>query len=320
MDLKRYLAFDLGAESGRAIMGSIENNLLNYKEIYRFPNKSVELNSNLYWDILCIYDHLLQGLRSCAKIYGKDIHGNLVGNAHHYRDARTTDTPEIIDTIFGKKQLYAITGVQMLQINTLNQLIASKRVKDPVMIIADKLLFIADFFHYCFSGIKVAEFTAVSISQLFNNKTLQWDERIFEAFDLPRRIVPEIVYAGTVIGRLKPEIALETGLNQTKVIAPAVHDTASAVVSIPAASENGWAFLSSGTWSILGLELDAPIIDERSMAFNISNSGGAFGKTLYLKNVMGLWIIQQCKRYWNKENQSFDYTDLVNPVSYTHLR
>lgn len=329
MDLKRYLAFDLGAESGRAIMGSIENNLLNYKEIYRFPNKSVELNSNLYWDILCIYDHLLQGLRSCAKIYGKDIHGigvdswgvdyclidvqgNLVGNAHHYRDARTTDTPEIIDTIFGKKQLYAITGVQMLQINTLNQLIASKRVNDPVMIIADKLLFIADFFHYCFSGIKVAEFTAVSISQLFNNKTFQWDERIFEAFDLPRRIAPELVYAGTVIGRLKPEIALETGLNQTKVIVPAVHDTASAVVSIPAASENGWAFLSSGTWSILGLELDAPIIDERSMAFNISNSGGAFGKTLYLKNVMGLWIIQQCKRYWNKENPSFDYTDLVN--------
>jgi len=309
MDLKKYLAFDLGAESGRAILGSIENNLLNYKEIYRFPNKGIELNGNLYWDVLCIYDHLLQGLRSCVKLYGKDINGigidswgvdyclidvngNLVSNAHHYRDVRTANTLEIIDKIFGKEQLYAITGVQMMQINTLNQLIASKKANDPAMGISDKLLFIADFLHYCFSGVKVAEFTAVSISQLFNNKTSQWDEHIFEAFDLPMHIAPEIVHSGTTIGMLKPEIALETGLNHTKVIAPAVHDTASAVVSIPAASENSWAFLSSGTWSILGLELDAPIIDERSMAFNISNSGGAFGKTLYLKNVMGLWIIQ----------------------------
>lgn len=329
MNQKKYLAFDLGAESGRAVIGLIENNLLHYKEIYRFPNKSIELNSNLYWDVLCIYDHLLQGLRSCSKIYGKDIHGigidswgvdyclidvqgNLAGNSHHYRDTRTIGTPEIIDTIFSKNKLYDITGVQMLQINTLNQLIASKRINDPVLIIADKLLFIADFFHYCLSGIKVAEFTAVSISQLFNNKTFQWDDSIFEAFNLPRRITPEIVYAGNVIGQLKPEISLETGLNQTKIIAPAVHDTASAVVSIPVTFENGWAFLSSGTWSIVGLELDEPIIDEKSMRFNISNSGGALGKTLYLKNVMGLWIIQQCKKYWNKKNPSLDYSDLVN--------
>jgi rhamnulokinase len=332
MDTKKYLAFDLGAESGRAVVGLVESNLVHYKEIYRFPNKSIELNSNLYWDVLYIWDNLLQGLRTCSKIYGKDINGigidswgvdyclidvngNLAGNAYNYRDSRTMGTLEIIDKILGKKQLYLKTGVQMLQINTLNQLIASKRMDDPVLTIADKLLFIGDFFHYCLSGVKVSEFTVASISQLYNNNTFQWDESIFESFDLPEGIIPEIVNAGTVIGPVKDEIAMETGLSQAKVIAPAVHDTASAVVSVPAVSGSGWAFLSSGTWSIIGLELDQPIIDEKSMAFNISNSGGVLGKTLYLKNVMGLWIIQQCKRYWNSNDLSLEYSDLVNMAS-----
>jgi rhamnulokinase len=329
MEKKRYVAFDLGAESGRAVIGSFDRGLLNCKEVYRFPNKSIKLGGHLYWNMLGIYDHLLEGLKTCTKLVGQGINGigvdswgvdyclidrlgNMTGNAYNYRDSRTGGTPEIIEDLLGSDQLYNKTGVQMLQFNTLNQLIAAVRAKDPTLEIADRLLFIADFLHYCFTGNKVAEFTAVSISQLYNNRTDQWDDALFKAFGIPGRIAPEVIQAGTVIGNLKPEIARLVGLETTKVIAPAVHDTASAAVCIPTIQESGWAYLSSGTWSIVGLELDAPIMDEKSMAMNISNSGGAMGKTLYLKNVMGLWILQQCKRIWNQKSPVLDYPDIVN--------
>ncbi|RLD72357.1 MAG: rhamnulokinase [Bacteroidetes bacterium] len=329
MDKRRYVAFDLGAESGRAVIGSFDKGLLNCKEVYRFPNKSTAMGGQLYWNMIGIYDHLLEGLKTCTKLVGQgingigvdswgvdycliDAQGNMAGNAFNYRDPRTTGTPEIIENTLGSEQLYEKTGVQMLPFNTLNQLIAAVRAEDPTLEIADRLLFIADFFHYCFTGKKVAEFTAVSISQLYNNGTGQWDDAIFNAFGIRRKIAPEVVQAGTVIGDLKPEIARLVGLDRTKVIAPAVHDTASAAVCIPTIEVGGWAFLSSGTWSIVGLELDAPIMDEKSMAMNISNSGGVLGKTLYLKNVMGLWILQQCKRIWNKKSPVLDYSDIVN--------
>ncbi len=329
MDKRRYVAFDLGAESGRAVIGSFDRGLLNCKEVYRFPNKGIVLGEHLYWNMLGIYDHLLEGLKTCIKLVGKGIngigvdswgvdyclidkHGNMTGNAFNYRDSRTEGTPKIIEDLLGSEQLYNKTGVQMLPFNTLNQLIAAVRAKDPTLEIADRLLFIADFLHYCFTGNKVAEFTAVSISQLYNNNTHQWDDAVFKAFGIPGRIAPEVVQAGTVIGDLKPEIARLVGLVKTKVITPAVHDTASAAVCIPTIEEDGWAFLSSGTWSIVGLELDTPIMDEKSMAMNISNSGGVLGKTLYLKNVMGLWILQQCKRIWNRKSPVLDYPDIVN--------
>ncbi|MEN8202325.1 MAG: rhamnulokinase family protein [Bacteroidota bacterium] len=328
MDKKRYVAFDLGAESGRAVIGSFDRGLLNCKEVYRFPNKGITVGGHLYWNILGIYDQLLEGLKTSVKLVGQGINGigvdswgvdyclidrlgNLAGSAYNYRDSRTAGTPGIIEDQFGSEQLYRHTGVQMLPFNTLNQLIAASRAEDPTLEIADRLLFIADFLHYCFTGRKVAEFTAVSISQLYNNATGQWDNTIFEAFGIPRKIAPEVVQAGTVIGDLKPELAQMVGLETTRVIVPAVHDTASAAVCIPTIMEDGWAFLSSGTWSMVGLELDAPVMDEKSMDMNISNSGGVLGKNLYLKNVMGLWLIQQCKRIWNKKQTVLDYPDIV---------
>ncbi len=329
MDKRRYVAFDLGAESGRAVIGSFDKGLLNCKEVYRFSNHGIALGGHLYWNMLGIYDQLLEGLKTCTKLVGKGIngigvdswgvdyclidkHGNMAGNAFNYRDSRTEGTPQVIEDLLGSEQLYEKTGVQMLPFNTLNQLIAAVRAKDPTLEVADRLLFIADFLHYCFTGKKVSEFTAASISQLYNNMTHQWDESVFKTFGIPDMIAPEVVQAGTIIGNLKEDIARLVGLDNTKVIAPAVHDTASAAVSIPTSQEDGWAFLSSGTWSIVGLELDAPVMDERSMAMNISNSGGVLGKTLYLKNVMGLWILQQCKRIWNRKSPVLDYPDLVN--------
>ncbi|MEN8158321.1 MAG: rhamnulokinase family protein, partial [Bacteroidota bacterium] len=328
MDKRRYVAFDLGAESGRAVIGSFDKGLLNCKEVYRFPNKGITVGGHQYWNILGIYDQLLEGLKTSVKLVGQGINGigvdswgvdyclidrlgNLVGNAYQYRDSRTEGTPGIIEAQFGSEQLYRHTGVQMLPFNTLNQLIAASRTGDPTLEIADRLLFIADFLHYCFTGMKVSEFTAATISQLYNNGTGAWDETIFEAFGIPRKIAPEVIQAGTVIGDLKPELARMVGLATTRVIAPAVHDTASAAVSIPTTAEDGWAFLSSGTWSIVGLELDGPVMDEKSMGMNISNSGGVLGKNLYLKNVMGLWLIQQCKRIWNKKQPVLDYPDIV---------
>ncbi len=329
MDKRRYVAFDLGAESGRTVIGSFDKGLLNCKEVYRFPNKGITVGDHLYWNMIGIYDQLLEGLKTCVKLVGQGINGigvdswgvdyclidrlgNMAGNAYNYRDSRTAGTPDIIEDQLGSEQLYRKTGVQMLQINTLNQLIAAVRSDDPSLQFADRLLFIADFLHYCFTGKKVAEFTAVSISQLYNNATGEWDDAVFKAFGIPRRIAPEVVHAGTVIGDLKPELARTAGLDAVSVIAPAVHDTASAVVSIPTTQERGWAFLSSGTWSIVGLELDAPVMDEKSMGMNISNSGGVLGKTLYLKNVMGLWLIQQCKRIWTNNHPVLDYPDIVN--------
>jgi rhamnulokinase len=328
---RRYLAFDLGAESGRAVAGILEEGRLECREIYRFPNRSVEMNGHLYWNVLGIYDQILEGLRTCARDFSREMHGigvdswgvdyclldargDLAGNAFHYRDGRTEGTPELIEAHFGTANLYSRTGIQMLPINTINQMIAAVREGDPLLGVADVFLFMGDFFHYCLTGVKRSEFTVASISQLYNNQTREWDDEIFKAFNIPRKIAPELIQAGSVIGDLKAGIAGEADLAPVRVMAPAVHDTASAAVSIPVTGRD-WAFLSAGTWCMVGLELDNPVTDERSMRFNISNSGGVLGKNLYLKNVMGLWILQQCKRTWNRKDPEIGYPELVRQAA-----
>jgi rhamnulokinase len=328
MGKKTYLAFDLGASSGRAVAGFLQKDQLTTREVHRFKNGPVAVNDHLYWNIYQIFTELLQGLRGYEEKIGEEVdgigvdswgvdyclfdcQGNLLGNPFHYRDSRTTETPAIIDNTFGSAALYDATGIQLLPFNTLNQLIASVQSGDPRLSIANHLLFIADTLHYFLSGRMTVEFTAVSISQLYNNAKGHWEDRIFDAFEIPAVLQGKIVQAGSKIGPLLPEIMKMTGFSRAHVIAPAVHDTASAAVSVPVSRDEGWAFLSSGTWSILGLEIDSCIVNDKSRNLNISNTGGVFGKNLLLKNVMGLWIIQQCRRHWQAVNKLIDYEYLV---------
>ncbi len=327
-DTRRFLAFDLGAESGRGIVGTLSAGTLALQEIHRFPNGGIRINQHLHWNAFRLFAHMLEGLRIYGRDFGPDLdglgvdtwgvdfglldaRGVLVGNPYHYRDSRTERSADVIDEKLGNRALYDLTGIQLLPFNTVNQLTAMAASSDPVLSISDTLLFMADLFHYFFTGRKVVEYTLASISQLYNPMTHTWERRVFDALSIPFRIGADIIRAGDIVGELNPQIAGEAGLAETHVIAPAVHDTASAAAAVPTERESGWAFLSSGTWSIVGLELDAPIINDQSYAMNISNSGGACDKNLYLKNVMGLWIMQCCKRIWNLRDASIDYPMIV---------
>lgn len=328
-EINRLLAFDFGASNGRAVVGTIDKQELSIEEIHRFPNEPVFLNDNLYWNFGSLYNELLQGLKVYRKNFGPrvdsvgvdtwgvdfgllDRRGNLVALPFHHRDDRIGGTDALIEEKLGSWYLYQRNGIQFLLINTINQFLALVRDDDPTLNITERFLFMGDLFNYFLTGNKVAEYTLATISQLYNTVDKQWDEQVFEKVEIPFTIAPPVIDAGTSVGTIKQEITDQAGLERTEVIAPAIHDTASAAVAVPAEREGGdWAFLSSGTWSILGFELDAPVIDRASYEMNVSNSGGVLGKTLYLKNVMGLWIIQSCKRQWDEDSGNLQYEDIV---------
>ncbi len=330
MTCKKFIAFDLGAESGRALVGLLDkrNNRLSCEEIYRFANDPVEINGHLYWNVLSLYANIIEGLKVYASKFGDELDGigvdtwgvdyglldkkgNLLSNPYHYRDAKNEGTDVIIENCIGKKRLYELTGVQLMTINTVNQLVSMVRDDSPLLSQAINILFMGDLLHYFLTGTIKVDYTMATISQLYNPITNQWDKEIFDALDIPYGLVTEIGRPGEVIGMLNDNLAAKIGLKQVPVIAPAVHDTASAAVAVPASNKTDWAFLSSGTWSILGVEVDKPIIDDKSCNLNISNSGGALNKTLYLKNVMGLWVLQCCKKLWQKKDPELSYEQLM---------
>ena len=327
--VKRFLAFDLGAESGRAIVGTLQEGRLSLREIYRFPTGGTRVCGHLFWNVLGFYTHILEGLKQYVFMHGSELdgigvdtwgvdfglldsRGILLANPYHYRDNRNAGTEEIIREKIGDRRLYELTGIQLMSINTVNQLVSMVRDGDPALAAARNILFMGDLLHYFLTGKKMVEYTMATISQLFNPVTGEWEKEIFRALGIPMGLATDVIRAGDVIGPLVEEISQEVGLGPVAVIAPAVHDTAGAAVAVPTESEEGSAFLSSGTWSIVGLELNRPIINEKSFNLNISNSGGALNKTLYLKNVMGLWIIQGCKRIWNKKDPHLDYGQIAN--------
>jgi rhamnulokinase len=322
----------LGADSGRAIVGEISEGKLRLSEIHRFPTGGIYVNGHYYWDILGLYAQIIDGMKKYSKVYGShvdgigidtwgcdfgliDSNGNLLGNPYTYRDPQNMLTPQIIESKFGIEKLYRMTGIQMLPFNTVNQLVSLVESKDPMILNAENLLFIGDLLNYFLTGEKSSEYTVSSISQLYRAESKQWIGEIFSSLRIPEKIAPRVLNTGETVGILKTDIAAETGLDRVRVIAPAIHDTASAVVAVPTEEQDGWAFLSSGTWSIAGIETDRPIINDSGYRMNISNSGGAFGKNLYLKNIMGNWIIQSCKRVWNKANPSLSYSDIDRLVS-----
>ena len=307
-----YLAFDLGASSGRALLGSIEDDRLEIIELHRFPNGPVALPSGLHWNILALWDDILQGLGKAAPYHpvslGLDTWGVdfglldrddvLIGNPYHYRDSRTEGMFAEVFKRVPREEIYAQTGIQFMELNTLYQLYAMALRQSPALGIAETLLFMPDLLNFWLTGRKVNEFTIATTSQFYNPATGDWARGLLDALGIPTRLLNEIVPPGASLGPLRGAVAREAGVDALTVIAPATHDTGSAVAAVPATNEN-FAWLSSGTWSILGAEARQPDISEQALAFNFTNEGGVFDTWRLSKNIAGLWFMQECKREWD---------------------
>ena len=319
---KNYLAFDLGAESGRAIHGSISQGKLTLTEVYRFPNSCINIEGRFHWNIFHLFEELKTGLKIAVDekklhfssigidtwgvdfgLFGHD--GQLLDLPFAYRDLQTTGMIEkLTSEVISQNDLYLKTGIQLIQFNTIFQLYAMAQQKSPLVTKANDLLFMPDLLNYLFTDVKKSEFTIATTSQLMNPFTRDWDLDLIQSLGVNPAMMQEIVYPGTVIGNIKSEITNGLNLPLTQVVAVASHDTQSAIVAVPAEGKN-WAYLSSGTWSLMGIETDKPIVNEKSAAKNYTNEGGAEGKFCFLKNMCGLWILQQCKKAWD---DSFRYT------------
>ncbi len=322
---KKLLAFDLGAESGRGVLGLFDGKKMGLEVVHRFPNGPVRTLDTLHWDVLRLHSEMLAGLRICAAGGGVDSvgidtwgvdfallgrGGTLLGNPRHYRDPHTENIMELAFAKMPASELYRRTGIQFMRFNSLFQLLALQRNRSPLLDVAETLLFIPDLFHYWLTGIKVNEYTDASTGQLLDPATRGWAWDVVKAFGLPERIFGTIVAPGTVLGPLRTTVAQETGLTSVPVIVPGTHDTASAVAAVPAGSGT-WAYISSGTWSLMGVEIPGPLVSEVVRAANFTNEGGVGGTIRLLKNVMGLWIVQECRRAWERAGTAHGYEELA---------
>lgn len=313
-----HVAVDLGASGGRVALGTVGAGGIEAEVLHRFPNGPVRVplgdGIGLYWDVLGLWREILHGLRLAATkgpiasvgvdSWGVDFalldgHGYVLEGLRHYRDPRTEKTFESAFTRLSKPQIYDHTGLQFMPINTLYQLLALQQQTPDLLRSARHFLMVPDLFHFWLSGKAVCERTNASTTQLFDPREGDWSGEVLEAFGLPRPIFSPIVEPGTVLGPLRSSLAKELGLENTAVIAPGTHDTASAVAAVPAEGE-GWAYISSGTWSLVGIETARPVISEAALSANLTNEAGIHGTTRLLKNVMGLWILQECRNAWGE--------------------
>jgi len=325
--MQSYLAVDLGAESGRVMRGSLSEGGLVLEELHRFANTPVRLPTGLYWDTLRLFHEIERGLSVAGRerklavdgigidTWGVDFgllarDGALADNPRHYRDVRTNGIFDKLFAVVPREQVFAQTGIQFMQLNTLFQLYAMKTSRAPALDHAETLLFMPDLFNYFLTGVRVAELSVASTSQFYNPREKRWATELFDALGLPARILPEIVLPGKPVGTLLPHVAEASGLGSVPVYATCGHDTASAVAAVPAQGD-GWCYISSGTWSLMGVELAAPVINERSLGLNLTNEAGFGGSVRLLKNIAGLWLLQECRRAWALEGHDYDYAELA---------
>ncbi|MEJ2108569.1 MAG: rhamnulokinase [Acidobacteriota bacterium] len=327
MPADKFLAFDIGASGGRAIVGALADERIILNEIRRFPNYMTRIHGRYHWNVYRLFEELQGGLKDAANRdevplsigidtwgvdYGLlDEAGHILDLPYAYRDPRTDGAMDEVFSIIPKEELYERTGIQFLQFNTLFQLYAARRDKLPIIELARDLLFMPDLLNYLLTGIKVSEFTCASTSQLMNPDTRQWDAELFRAIDVPVGIMQKIVNPGTVVGTLSETIAKESGFNETDIVAVASHDTASAVAAVPA-KDDSFAYISSGTWSLMGIESERPVISTESLAMNFTNEGGVQNTYRILKNIMGLWLLQECRRFWADAGTEFSNEALLS--------
>lgn len=325
MSKRTMLAFDLGAESGRAILGHFDGELLKLEEVHRFANGPVPIHNRLYWNPLGLFAQMKEGLARAANgrdgtldSAGIDTWGvdfallgpgdALLDNPRNYRDPRTDGLLEEAFSIVPREEIFAQTGIQFMKLNTLYQLLSMRG--SPLLDQAHTLLLMGDLFNFFFTGAKVCEFSNATTTQFYNPSTGDWARALLDQLALPHHFLPPIVEPGTQVGHLLPSIADELGVPSIPFIAPATHDTGSAVAAVPTEDAN-YAYISSGTWSLMGAEIDAPLLSAEALGHNFTNEGGVGRTYRFLKNIMGLWLVQECRRQWEREGQAYSYTELT---------
>lgn len=321
---KRVLAFDLGASSGRAMLGVFDGEKITLEEIHRFENNPIKIGGTLYWDVYRLFYEIKQGISKAALAGGFDSIGvdtwgvdfGLIGADGaimeapvHYRDERNAGMADKALTMLPRENFYKITGNQFMDINTVFQLLSLKTKRPHMLKNAEKLLLMPDLFNYLLTGRKKTEISIASTTQMMNAVNKSWSDTVLNALRLPKRLLTEIVPSGTVIGRLREDICRELNAPAASVVAVCGHDTQCAMCAVPAAEED-FIFISCGTWSLFGTELSEPIIDPVSEAFNITNETGYGGKTSFLKNIIGLWLIQESRRQFRREGTELSYAEL----------
>ena len=332
MSKQKFAAVDLGAESGRVVMGIFDGARLQLEEVHRFANLPVQAGSTLHWDALRLWGDIQNGLTQTAAQHGElsgigvdtwgvdfgllDSTGALIGNPVHYRDARNNGMMESAFEKVARDEIFNRTGLAFLPFNTLYQLLALKNQNPAQLEIADTLLLMPDLLNFWLTGEKAAEYSIASTTQMLDAKTRNWDEKLLQRLEIPTRILPNVIAPGTTLGPLRKDLATRLGMGaSTQIIAPGEHDTASAIAAVPFESgpKNGissGAYLSSGTWSLMGVELDEPLISPRAAELNFTNEGGVNGKIRFLKNIAGLWLVQECRRAWQRAGREYSYAQL----------
>ncbi len=324
-----YLAIDLGAESGRVIAGLWNGTRLRLEEVHRFPNGGVLFDESLRWDVVRLWGEIQEGLKLAAAQYGNSIvsvgadawgvdyvllsrDGEMLGHPYCYRDSRTDRMMPRAFRRVPREELFRRSGLQFMQFNTLFQLMAHHKDAPQSLASADCLLLMPDFIHWCLCGSKRAEFTIATTTQCVHPTRRSWNKALLKEFDLPTSMLPKIVQPGTRLGWLRPSVAGETGLGRVAVVAPPSHDTASAVAGVPTKNtgKQNWAYISSGTWSLMGAEVDKALLTSRTLEYNLTNEGGVDGTYRLLKNIMGLWLVQRCKRSFDADDKVHSYAEL----------
>lgn len=327
--MKKVLAFDLGASSGRGIVATLDNGKITLNEIHRFENNGVNVRGTLYWDIIYLFNQIKQGIVNARLAGGFDSigidtwgvdfgmideNGDLIVNPVHYRDTRTEGIPEELFEEISKDNVYDRTGIQIINFNTLFQMYYMAKYKKKTLSLADKILFIPDLLNYFLTGEKKTEYTIASTSQMINPYTRDWDREMLEKVNIPTNVLCDIVKPGTVVGKVSDDICEELSVEPVDVVAVGEHDTASAVISVPT-TEDDFVYISCGTWSLFGTELDEPLICPEGLASSYTNEGGYDGKIRFLTNIMGLWLIQESRRTWKKQGNEFSFAQLAQMAS-----
>jgi rhamnulokinase len=326
MDRHYFLAFDLGATSGRSILGVFDGVNFEMKELTRFSNTIMELHGKYCWDVFGLYKSLKEGLAECAAqnikltsigidtwgvdfgYVGKD--GTILGLPRAYRDPYTDGAPEDYFKLVPRDKVYGLTGIQIMNFNSLYQLYRAKAEDFSPLAQADKILFMPDLLSYMLTGKQVCEYTEASTSQLLNPATRRFEGSLLEAIGISPSLLHPLTDPGAVIGTLTDALAEETGIGKVPVVAVAGHDTASAVLAVPAENPN-FAYLSSGTWSLMGVETETPVLTEESYEKNFTNEGGVEGTTRFLKNITGMWLLEQCRKEWEREGRKYTYAEIM---------
>jgi rhamnulokinase len=327
-----YLAVDIGGSSGRVVAGEFDGQKVALEEVYRFSNSGTAANDRMYWDMLKQWDHIVSGLSAAQEQYGERIvslgldtwgvdfgllgkNDELISNPFHYRDSQLDGILEWGFERVSREEIFAQTGLQFMQINSLFQLLALQRRESPILEFAESLLMIPDLFNWLLTGEKVNEFTNATTTQLLNPATNQWATGLMDQFGLPAKILGEIAQPGTKLGKLRSSVAKEVGNAEIEVVLPGTHDTASAVMAVPSteplSNQPNWCYISSGTWSLMGVEVADPIINQQCLDLNFTNEGGVGGSVRVLKNITGLWIVQQCRDAWLEAGTEYGWGQLV---------